>query len=199
MTMKKGDPIRFGWDSGEPDQGLDMDENVIRGVLVSFPQMPGWEFRLDLTPDRITRLDVRADEGVTSRSLRELPLATIGRDARGWAAGQLAMSAAWEAGVSMSPDLAQEVVQQVQSFRKRPGRAKRGDRYYASAAAEYVELVATSATPLKALAERNRYSSSQTRNILSEARRRGFLTQAPAGRAGGELTPLARELLQADA
>jgi hypothetical protein len=56
----------------------------------------------------------------------------------------------------------------------------------------------STATPLKSLADELRLSASQVRNKLYEARRRGLLTKAPTGRAGGELTKRATELLATD-
>jgi hypothetical protein len=79
---------------------------------------------------------------------------------------------------------------------ERPGRAGRSDVEYALVAAAYVDLVATDPTPLATLAKRMYRSESQLRNILYAARRRGLLTEALKGRAGGRLTPKAIALLE---
>ncbi len=97
----------------------------------------------------------------------------------------------------------------VQSDRSRPGRRGRGDLYYATWAAAYVEAVHVVANsnaseqqsrpkPVEVLANRENLSPSQVRNILHEARRRELLTQAPPGKAGGSLTPRCRSLLKSD-
>jgi hypothetical protein len=83
-------------------------------------------------------------------------------------------------------------------FRKtpRPGRIGRDDLWYAQLAAAYVANIG-SKTPVRDLAQRLHISESQLRNLLYEARRRGLLTSAPRGKAGGSLTDKARELLDA--
>jgi hypothetical protein len=78
---------------------------------------------------------------------------------------------------------------------RRPGRAGRAESYYAAWAAEYVNRLATSPTPVLDLADQHHLSPSQVRGILNAARRRDLLTAAPAGRAGGDLTAKARRIL----
>jgi hypothetical protein len=78
---------------------------------------------------------------------------------------------------------------------KRPGPRGRPDVEYAHMAALYVELLGSPA-PLKELAAKSIYSSSQIRSFLSEARRRKLLTRSPRGVAGGELTAKAVALLE---
>lgn len=80
---------------------------------------------------------------------------------------------------------------------RRPGRSGRPDVFYARLAAEYVELLTTSSTPTKDLAERHNYSSTSMRDYLNQARSRDLLTPSPSGRAGGQLTDKARRLLNA--
>ena len=77
----------------------------------------------------------------------------------------------------------------------RPGRRGRPDRFYAEWAARYVALV-NHPKPVARLAAQYHYSASQIRHFLNQARHRGFLTDPDEkGRAGGELTDEARELL----
>jgi hypothetical protein len=76
----------------------------------------------------------------------------------------------------------------------RPGRNGRDDLWYAQLAAAYVANLG-SKTPVRDLAQRLHISESQLRNLLYETRRRALLTSAPRGRAGGALTPKAKELL----
>lgn len=78
---------------------------------------------------------------------------------------------------------------------RRPGRRGRPDVFYAGLAAEYVELLSTSSTPTKDLAERHDYSATSMRDFLNQARGRGLLTPSQRGRAGGELTKEALKLL----
>lgn len=81
----------------------------------------------------------------------------------------------------------------------RPGRKGRPDVFYALLAAQYVELLKTTSTPTKDLSELRNYSASSTRDFLNQARTRGLLTRSAKGRAGGELTEKARELLNVSA
>jgi hypothetical protein len=79
---------------------------------------------------------------------------------------------------------------------KRPGRAGKPDLYYALFAVEYVQLL-DQPKPLIRLAKKRRLSPSQARSILYEARRRQLLTDPPVkGRAGGELTSEAIDILR---
>lgn len=81
------------------------------------------------------------------------------------------------------------------SAARRPGRAGRADSFYAEWAAQYVDLLSTSSAPVRDLHRRHHLSESQVRGILHTARRRGLLTEAPAGRSGGELTAKAKRIL----
>jgi hypothetical protein len=76
----------------------------------------------------------------------------------------------------------------------RPGRRERPRQEYAAFAAEYEQLLG-SPTPIKELARRHHISESSARAILNRARHHNLLTRSPPGRAGGELTELARQLL----
>lgn len=78
---------------------------------------------------------------------------------------------------------------------RRPGRRERPRQEYAAFAAEYVQLLG-SPTPIKELAHRHHLSDSSVRAILNRARDHKLLTKSPPGRAGGELTDLARQLLK---
>jgi len=79
--------------------------------------------------------------------------------------------------------------------RQAAGREGKGDLDYARAAASYAQLL-DQPKPLVLLAKKLKLKPSQVRSILYEARRRDLLTDPPVkGRAGGELTPKAREIL----
>ena len=175
------------------------------------PREP-WKVRVehDEHPGRVFELDVGAD-GAIVRFAVEASLGEItARESHGWPIGYLrdacrtyvqmhlfgldvgelagglvtATSAAWSEGFAR---------------RKRPGRAGRLDLEYARTAGAYVKHMRRSTTPLADLAGEMCLSASQVRSILYEARRRGLLTAAPKGRAGGELTEKALRLLEGEA
>ena len=80
--------------------------------------------------------------------------------------------------------------------RSRVGRMGRDDLYYAQWAASYVNLIDQGEPhPAIRLADDECLSASQVRSILGEARKRGLLSKAPKGRAGGYLTTLADSIL----
>lgn len=88
-------------------------------------------------------------------------------------------------------------------IRRRPGRKGRGDRYYATVAAAYVDaLRQRSRQPVvdaaRTLTEATggTYKASYVRDLLHVARTRGLLTRPPKGRAGGELTEKGRTALR---
>jgi hypothetical protein len=66
---------------------------------------------------------------------------------------------------------------------------------YAKAASAYVERLGER-RPIQALAEHLIVSVPHARNLIYEARKRGLLTEAQPGRAGGTLTPKAMDLLE---
>lgn len=70
------------------------------------------------------------------------------------------------------------------------------DRFYAEVAAAYVsELRDENKAPHVALARRWCITRSRARDRVHEARRAGMLTLSPPGKAGGNLTPKAQEIL----
>jgi hypothetical protein len=79
----------------------------------------------------------------------------------------------------------------------RPGRPGRSDADYAIVAAEYVALVESAhRSPTQAMADRYEQNAQTIGRWLHIARQRGLLTDAPKGRAGGDLTDKARRLLE---
>lgn len=95
---------------------------------------------------------------------------------------------------------------------RRPGQAGRGDWFYAVWAAAYVSLVDAGVRhPVKELAANppirvegyisrgSTVAPETVRAIINDARHRGFLTATPAGKAGGELTPKGKRVLNAPA
>jgi hypothetical protein len=77
----------------------------------------------------------------------------------------------------------------------RPGRRGRSDLSYARWAAHYVKLEGRPKR-LQVLARQHKVKEQTARDILYQARRRGLLTEAPPGKAGGELTDKARKILE---
>lgn len=78
---------------------------------------------------------------------------------------------------------------------RRPGRGGRDPLFYAEWAARYLNACRKSEAPVAHLAEEHSFSEASIRGFLGEARRRGLLTPAPAGKAGGQLTDKAIALL----
>ncbi len=81
---------------------------------------------------------------------------------------------------------------------RRPGRPGKSDREFAKLAVEYVEALDQPSTrPTADVAKKRGYDPAHIRDGIHEARERGLLTRPPTkGRAGGELTAKARQLLQ---
>jgi len=82
-------------------------------------------------------------------------------------------------------------------FSTRPGQRGRDDLDYARVAALYVRSV-ESEQPVDDVAKALYLSKSQVRNILHEARQRNLLTRVGRGKAGGQLTAKAQEILRQD-
>ena len=82
----------------------------------------------------------------------------------------------------------------------RPRRARNAgqpDRFYATLATTYVQLVSRGVRhPIRTIARRRHIGSEKVRDWIREARVRGLLTMGTQGRAGGQLTPLARRVLK---
>jgi hypothetical protein len=175
-------------------------------------RFPGWRFTVTFAPDgTAVGFAVESDSKVgvdptkwpdgrarhhaggatvTARWLRGLPIAEIQAAARAGYVDRLAWCGPWGEAIAERWATAFAEI-------PRPGRRGRDDRAYAEMAALYVEELATNPrSAVKTLALRLSYADSQVRSILSEARRRGLLTRPPRGRAGGELTSGALELLR---
>jgi hypothetical protein len=79
---------------------------------------------------------------------------------------------------------------------RRPGRRGRADLPYAIWAERYVNKAATTRRPYPALAaEYPDYDERRIRDIIQIARRRELIEGMSQGRAGGRLTPKAKDLL----
>lgn len=72
----------------------------------------------------------------------------------------------------------------------------RDDAYLALLASQYVQLLDQgSRSPVQALASQLGQNPAEVRDLIHEARVRKLLTDAPKGRAGGQLTPRAMTLI----
>jgi hypothetical protein len=152
---------------------------------------PGWQVVAEVAATdaglQIERLtvepwgDVTPPGGITTRMLRRIRtgavIAAYPAAARVMALVQL----------GPAPDL---------SVSERVGRRGRDDRFYARWAAEYADALTRSGNPVAEMAARHDLSPSQVRNLVHACRKRDMLTAAPPGRAGGELTARAIELLR---
>ena len=161
------------------------------GLVCDIEGYPGWQLLSDaeVTPDgfRLRRLviepsgDVTPDSGITTRMLREIRTGALLALIRKMA-GQ------------MAPYLPGDVPDVSVSYRV--GRRGRDDRFYARWAAEYADALTRSPNPVAEMAGRHHLSPSQVRNLVHACRNKKMLTAAPPGRAGGELTARAIELLK---
>lgn len=126
---------------------------------------------------------------VTARLMREVPFRDLEHAARSW------MRRA--RGISSSP-AAKAYLARVTI--DRPQRSRWSQAELAGLCAEYVSLLEAEEpdpAPIRTLHTRRGLSESRIRNLLAEARG-DLLTHPPAGRAGGELTDKAKEILSGD-
>ena len=191
---------------------------------VTWDAVPDAIFKLETTPDgRLVEFSVRAKPGarLTARGLRRAPLGEMERAVRSEAhelalreldlhasPGGIARRSREPVSYRPSEEEVASVVERralaIAAFRMandfaerpRPGSAGRGDTHYAAVAASYVALLdAGDPRPVAALADQLHLSVTTVRNLLYKARERGLLTSAGRGRAGGQLTDKAKEML----
>jgi hypothetical protein len=128
---------------------------------------------------------------ITARSLRAIPFGELADATRALPTihhkrvddGRLEVIARWEQIPVPRPS--------------KQGRKRRPDLYLAELALAY-RLWQGTGEPLKALAKRAHLSVAGLRDALKDARDRGFLTEAPRGRKGGEPTEKAYRVLEHD-
>jgi hypothetical protein len=171
------------------DWSYDHDKRKFDEIVCELDGYPGWRILPEVAvTDRgllLRRLVIEPangmpDAGITTRMLRQLRTGEL------IAALRVAARQS-ERLFGSGPDL---------SVATRVGRRGRDAAYYARWAAEYVDALSRSPRPVEDLAARHSLSASQIRNLMHACRRRGMLTASPPGRAGGELTPRAIELLK---
>ncbi len=133
--------------------------------------------------------------GLTASVMRQVSWGGLISSAKALAAMKLALSA----GDRRYLDDALEAWRRSGPPKSRPARLEMSDLEYASLAARYAELLAEGfAHPTAILADELGYQPGTVNQRVREARKRGLLTAAPAGRAGGELTDKARGLLASE-
>jgi len=173
-------------------------------------------------PYRITEHGATVVAGqLTARLLRSIPFAELEQAARRIARA-IATSEANDAGAQLSvideagdvlgvlqivegagPGSAIEVEAQRRTEALGANRSAGGrrpvhdDRFFAEQAQRY-ERALTSPNPIRTVAAESGYSATAARNHIHEARERDLLTSTTPGRAGGELTSKAIELLRGE-
>jgi hypothetical protein len=170
-------------------------------AIATVKRLPGWLFVLTFAPTgEFGGFEVRRQDGgavVTRRLLRDIPLGELEHAAR------MKFAPLADAVAAIPSDDVHELARDwylravtASGALRRPGRRGRVDHYYAALAAMYVDLVQRgSSRPNVELAETLCVNTQTVTNQLYEARKRGLLTQAAQGRAGGELTDKARQIL----
>lgn len=195
MTAKSVDPSPGPWVDASAVQIFD---NGDAGGFTAgdFAELPEAVLTFDIAADgSVTRLVIEAPN-ITTQGLRAIPVRRLHREAADWDAHKLVNLSA---GAAMRGDL--DLHAELRQLREaidaapRPGRRGRGDQFYAEIAAQYVRLLDSTDNPVAAMAGAIYKSPSQVRGLLREARDRDLLTAAPAGRAGGFLTPKAHSVL----
>lgn len=175
---------------------------------------PGAAFRLELAPDgRLVELQARADAGtsLSARQLRAAPIGAMERAVRREVGGfgdlvselagvfrDLADRFGMNEAAGMATDW-EQWSRSLDDFRDRPrtGPAGRSDKSYAVLAALYIQFIdGGEARPVRAVASRLGMSEKTVQNHLYKAREKGFLTSRGRGRAGGQLTDKAKEILR---
>jgi len=182
------------------------------GVTVRVDGPPGWtvlgEFtdvdgrlalvRLTMAPDlgkwpqdnsfRAGQLSEEQQRGITARLLRRVSLGDL------FGALPEALASIGEDWGRPQDKLLTAAADRWSKTKQQPGRAGRGDGYYALWAARYVENL-DKHNPVAATAAEHGKTQGQVRDLLHEARRRKLLTKAGRGRAGGSLTEKCIEAL----
>ena len=146
-----------------------------------------WPAVVEPASDRTARR-WSADQGaVTARLLREFPL------------GEIQRAAVRALRVRLDSSARHHTIRRYDGLIEALASERRGRKsanlVYAQVAASYVDALG-SRSPIADVAEQLHRSTSRVRDLVSEARRRGLLSESPGrGRPGGELTALGRQVL----
>ena len=157
-----------------PDIVLPMPDNIFEGTPYR-----GWKIPTN-------------GPALTRRVLRDVPL------------GEFRLAELYDRGAGfhrrliaerVAPEVMERFAAMAKALDERPGRRGRAGARTAPIAALYVDAVVEGGGSVGDLAKRLHFSASTVRNLIWQCRDRGLLTPAPAGRAGGELTDKARDVL----
>ncbi|MFI9598173.1 hypothetical protein [Nonomuraea sp. NPDC052265] len=165
-----------------------LDVNGWKVVAVWRNDSPG-PVELHITPGDET--DPQELAGITTGTLRSIPLTEITREAR----------EVWEAtanmrGLGRSTATVLRAVKDAIETEPRPGRAGRPDAFYVAIAFLYVVFSLQGHKAIQRLAEACGVERRTAENWVNHARdKRGMLTASLPGKAGGQLTPKAQALL----
>lgn len=132
-------------------------------------------------PDVGTRLGgpLVADSGLTSAVVRSVSLT------------ELVTQANFHLHITqLAEGAASRLLRDPQKGRQNP------DIYYAVWASRYADATVASRSPIADLAKTHEMERTQVRDLIHECRARGFLPPSRPGRAGGQLTPRALEVLR---
>jgi hypothetical protein len=169
-----------------PDPSLVRVAEIRADFQLEFASVAG---TLEISEVRITPGPFR-EGGITVDDLRLLRLHQAAREILDHIRNEEASDLSWDALDVMPPR------EWATTLSKRPGQRGRNELDYALVAAKYVSHLG-SHQPVVDVAKDLHLSTSQVRNILYQARRRGLLTgKDRQGKAGGDLTPKALELLR---
>lgn len=134
--------------------------------------------------------------GLTSRALRGVHLG------RALELAYEALGEFFERERNLPRDLPTEFAADAVAVPRRPGSKGRDDQFYAVVASMYVDALergsrkpVVDAAAALSKARRGTYEPTYVRDLLHVARQRGLLTRPPKGRAGGQLTDKARQVL----
>jgi hypothetical protein len=176
---------------------------VAGGAVVVFPIDDDWDAHVRLRPENgspsVVGLSVKRNRyrrgwppgGLTSRAIRKINLGTAFRLFRQEVLG------AWDDPLGPEGRLTVRGFTGVRPAKRgHPGRRGHDDLTYAKVAALYARAVALgSRAPVRVVAQELVITIDHAKRLVGVARKRGLLTPGRRGRAGGELTDRARELL----
>ncbi|MFD8532117.1 hypothetical protein ACFV0L_32355 [Streptosporangium canum] len=150
------------------------------------------ELHITAKPDANSR-DVQG--GITTGTLRAIPLPEMTEEARQpWPMIESATRSLTTH--AQTADKAVELIRSTVEAEPRPGRSGRPDLFYALVAYAYFAYSRLGTNAIRRLAEATGVERRTAENWVNHARdKRGMLTDPPSGKAGGELTEKAKQLL----
>jgi len=161
------------------------DEDLVLSELRILPNVAGPGGEAGEWSRHPVDLAALPEGGMTARLLRKVPFEALIQDGHKHLQEMAAKGppSSWAHRLNAEP--------------ARPGRAGRGDRYYAAWASRYLAaLERHPSAPIAELADKYDISRSSARDLVHKARERGLLTKRGQGRAGGALTEKGRVALE---